>query len=50
MTAPLIELEDVSRDYSSGGLLGRHRVRAVDGVSFMLAADRPEIFAVIGES
>jgi peptide/nickel transport system ATP-binding protein len=50
MMAPLLELDDVSRVYTSGGLLGRRRVRAVDGVSFMLAADRPEIFAIIGES
>ena len=50
MMAPLLELQDVSRIYTSGGLLGRRRVRAVDGVSFTVAADRPEIFAIIGES
>jgi len=50
MMAPLLELEDVSRVYTSGGLLGRRRVSAVDGVSFSVAADRPEIFAIIGES
>jgi peptide/nickel transport system ATP-binding protein len=50
MMAPLLELEDVSRVYTSGGLLGRRRVRAVDGVSFSVAADGPEIFAIIGES
>jgi ABC-type glutathione transport system ATPase component len=50
MMAPLLELEDVSRIYTSGGLLGRRRVRAVDGVSFIVAAARPEIFAIIGES
>jgi peptide/nickel transport system ATP-binding protein len=50
MMASLLELDNVSRDYVSGGLLGRHRVRAVDGVSFMIGADRPEIFAIIGES
>jgi peptide/nickel transport system ATP-binding protein len=48
--APLLELDDVSRVYTSGGLLGRRRVRAVDGVSFSVAVDRPEIFAIIGES
>ena len=34
----------------AAGCLAASRVRAVDGVSFMLAADRPEIFAIIGES
>ena len=50
MTKPLLELDDVSRVYSSGGLLAPRRVRAVDGVSFTIAADKPEIFAMIGES
>jgi peptide/nickel transport system ATP-binding protein len=50
MTAPLLELDGVSRVYTSGGLLGRRRVRAVDDVSFTIAADQPEIFAIIGES
>ena len=50
MTAPLLQLDDVSRTYASGGLLTRRRIRAVDGVSFSIAADRPEIFAIIGES
>ena len=49
MTKPLLELDDVSRVYSSGGLLAPRRVRAVDGVSFTIAADKPEIFAIIGE-
>jgi ABC-type oligopeptide transport system ATPase subunit len=50
VTAPLLQLDDVSRTYASGGLLTRRRIRAVDGVSFSIAADRPEIFAIIGES
>jgi ABC-type oligopeptide transport system ATPase subunit len=50
MMAPLLELDDVSRVYTSGGLLGRRRVRAVDGVSCSVAVDRPEIFTIIGES
>jgi peptide/nickel transport system ATP-binding protein len=48
--AALLELTDVTRDYTSGGLLGRRHVRAVDRVSFAVAEDRPEIFAIIGES
>jgi ABC-type oligopeptide transport system ATPase subunit len=50
MSAPLLELDNVSRVFTSGGLLGRRRVRAVDGVSFKVAEQRPEIFAIIGES
>jgi peptide/nickel transport system ATP-binding protein len=47
---PLLQLESVRRVYASGGLLGRRRVQAVDGVSFMVAEDNPEVFAIIGES
>ena len=50
MTAPLLELRGVGRTYTSGGLLSRRRVQAVDSVSFAIAADKPEIFTVIGES
>lgn len=47
---PLLEVSQVARTYSMGGLLSRHRVRAVDGISFELPAGRPEILTVIGES
>jgi peptide/nickel transport system ATP-binding protein len=50
MTAPLLEVRDVVRVYAMGGLLSRHRIRAVDGVSFTMEAGRPEIFTIIGES
>jgi ABC-type oligopeptide transport system ATPase subunit len=50
MSAPLLEVEDVARIYSQGGLLSRRRIAAVDGVSFTLAASRPEIFTIVGES
>ena len=33
-----------------GRLLSRHRVRAVDGISFTIPSERAEILAVIGES
>ncbi|MBV8168807.1 MAG: ABC transporter ATP-binding protein [Alphaproteobacteria bacterium] len=50
MTAPLLSVQDVAKTYRRGGpLLGR-RFRAVDGVSLEIAADVPEIVAVIGES
>jgi peptide/nickel transport system ATP-binding protein len=50
MSAALLEIRDVSRIYSSGGLLGRSRNVAVDRVSFTIAASRPEIFTIVGES
>ena len=50
MTAPLLEVSGVGRTYAMGGLFSRHRVRAVDKVSFAMEAGRPEIFTIIGES
>ncbi|HSU06794.1 MAG TPA: ABC transporter ATP-binding protein [Acetobacteraceae bacterium] len=50
MTAPLLDVADVSRVYRGGVLLAGRSVHAVDGVSFTLPADTPEIFTVIGES
>ena len=46
----LLELSNVTRVYTDGGLLGRRHVHAVDGVSFVVWSDKPEIFAIIGES
>lgn len=46
----LVEVVDVGRVYSMGGLFSRHRMQAVDGVSFAMAKERPEIFTIIGES
>jgi len=46
----LLEVEGVSRLYSSGNLLARRQVAAVDGVSLRLDEGRPEIVTVIGES
>jgi peptide/nickel transport system ATP-binding protein len=48
--APLLDIADVHRTYGLGSILSRQRVRAVDGVSFTLEADRPEIFTIVGES
>ena len=50
MTERLLDVRDVSKTYVMGGVLSRRRIQAVDQVSFSLAADRPEIFAIIGES
>jgi peptide/nickel transport system ATP-binding protein len=50
MSAPLLELRDVGRSYAMGSLFSRHRVQAVDGVSFSMDEGKPEIFTIIGES
>ena len=50
MSAPLLELRHVGKTYAGGGLLSRRKVAAVRDVSFTLAADAPEVFAIIGES
>jgi ABC-type oligopeptide transport system ATPase subunit len=47
---PLLEVAEVHRAYALGSILSRHRVRAVDGVSFTMEADKPEIFTIVGES
>ncbi|MBI1777992.1 MAG: ABC transporter ATP-binding protein [Proteobacteria bacterium] len=46
----LLEVSNLGKTYTMGGLLARHRVRAVDDVGFSLSADVPEIFTVVGES
>ena len=49
MTA-LLEVSHVTRTYPLGGLLSRRTLDAVSDASFSLAADKPEIFTIIGES
>jgi len=49
MTTPLLQLQHAVRSYAKGGLFG-HSARAVNNVSFVVAAERPEILAIIGES
>ncbi len=46
----LLQLDHVVKQFSSGGLFSPRRTLAVDGVSFTLERDRPEILAVVGES
>jgi len=50
VTAPLLEVRDVARSYVTGPLFSRHRVRAVDGISFTMPSEPAGILAVIGES
>lgn len=49
MTA-LLEVVGVSKLFQMGGIFGRQEVRAVENVGFSIAADKPEIFTIIGES
>jgi peptide/nickel transport system ATP-binding protein len=49
MSAALLEVEAVTRNYARG-LFSRRRFAAVDGVSFRLDAERPEVFTIVGES
>ncbi|MGH6917383.1 MAG: ABC transporter ATP-binding protein, partial [Geminicoccaceae bacterium] len=50
MSAPLLEVEGVTKTYAMGGILSRQHFDAVAEVSFALDAGRPEIFTVVGES
>ena len=50
VSAPLLEIERVTKTYAMGGILSRRRFDAVDRVSFALEAGRSEIFTIIGES
>lgn len=46
----LLEVNNVSKRFTMGGLFGRRVVDAVQEASFSLTTDKPEIFTIIGES
>jgi peptide/nickel transport system ATP-binding protein len=46
----LLDVQDVSKTFSMGGLLSRDQVHAVQHASFALSQENPEIFTIIGES
>ncbi len=46
----LLDVRNVSKRFTMGGLLGRKVVDAVMDASFSLSAEKPEIFTIIGES
>ena len=50
MSEALLDVRNVVRAYTRGGLLAGEHFRAVDGVSVRLEADRAEIFTIVGES
>jgi ABC-type oligopeptide transport system ATPase subunit len=50
VSSDLLTVDQITKVYSTGGILSRTAVAAVENVSFSLHAARPEIFAIIGES
>jgi ABC-type oligopeptide transport system ATPase subunit len=46
----LLDVSGVSKTFHMGGLLSRNYVHAVQDASFSIAADKAEIFTIIGES
>ena len=49
-TEALVNVQDVTKEYTIRRSLQRMTVRALDGVSLTLAGDRPEVLAIVGES
>ncbi len=50
MAEKLLELKEVSKVFRIGGMLLGKKIRAVSGVSLDIAADKPVILSVVGES
>jgi peptide/nickel transport system ATP-binding protein len=46
----LLDVRNVSKRFTMGGIFGRKSVNAVVDASFSLSMDKPEIFTIIGES
>ncbi|MDV3251464.1 ABC transporter ATP-binding protein [Devosia sp. BK] len=46
----LLDVRNVSKSFTMGGIFGRKTVNAVMDASFSLSAEKPEIFTIIGES
>lgn len=46
----LLDVRNVSKRFTMGGIFGRKTVEAVMDARFSLAAEKPEIFTIIGES
>ncbi|MBA1154637.1 ABC transporter ATP-binding protein [Microvirga mediterraneensis] len=50
MRPNLLDVEHVNKTFTRGGFVSRRATHAVSDVSFSLAADKPEVFTIIGES
>jgi peptide/nickel transport system ATP-binding protein len=46
----LLNVKNVSKQFTMGGMLSRKIVRAVEDASMSLSMEKPEIFTIIGES
>jgi peptide/nickel transport system ATP-binding protein len=50
MSPNLLDVENVNKIFTRSGIISRKVNHAVNDVSFSLAADKPEVFTIIGES
>jgi ABC-type oligopeptide transport system ATPase subunit len=50
MSPNLLDVENVNKIFTRGGLVSRRANHAVNDVSFSLSANKPEVFTIIGES
>ena len=46
----LLDVRNVSKRFTMGGIFGRKTIDAVMDASFSLSSENPEIFTIIGES
>ena len=46
----LLDVRNVSKRFTMGGIFGRKTIDAVMDANFSLSAENPEIFTIIGES
>ncbi len=46
----LLEVDNVTRSYRRGSVFAGTHFSAVDRVSFVLPAETPEVFTIIGDS
>ncbi len=50
MDAPLLELRNLTKVFTTGGLVHRRILKAVDNVSFIIPGDKPMVITLAGES
>lgn len=50
MSQPLLEFDNVSKEFKIGGVLTRRRISALKSVSFKISSDKPTIVGLVGES
>ncbi|NHN30353.1 ABC transporter ATP-binding protein [Paenibacillus agricola] len=50
MAHPILEINNVSRNFKIGGMLLGTKIKAIDEVSLTLPGDKPQIMSIVGES